>query len=77
MIFSSIVPPEVIWDGYSAMENKVYQEISIGHMTLVVEPISSTEAKIVKLISPNPFDYTIPSLFPGSIISYTPTIANS
>lgn len=76
MIFSTIVPYELVWDGYSAMENKAYREITVDHMTLVVEPISSTEAKIVKLVSPNPYDYTIPSLFPGSIISYVPTLAN-
>ncbi len=74
MIFSTIVPPELVWDGFTALENKVYTEIAVGHLTMLVEQISSTEARIIRLISPNPFDYTDPTIAPGSIINYVPSL---
>lgn len=76
MIFSTIIPPELVWDGFMAMENKVYTEISIGHITMVVEQISPTEARVVRLISPDPYDYIDPNKAPGAIINYMPSLGS-
>lgn len=74
MIYSTILPYEIVWDGFTALENKKYSEISFGHLTMVVEPISPTQAQIVRLISPNPYDYTDPRYAPGAIIEYQPAL---
>ncbi len=73
MIYSTILPEDIVWQGFEELENKQYMELTNGHMRLVVDPISTTQAKIIRLISPDPFDYLKPSLAPGSIIPFALT----
>jgi hypothetical protein len=73
MIHHTILPDELIWEGFEQLQNKVYDEIQIGHITMVIEKVSPTEARIIRLISPNPQDYTISHLAPGSKIRLEPT----
>lgn len=72
MIYATILPDEIVWDGFDAIENKQYTELTNGHRMLIIDPISSNQARIVRLISPDPLDYLNPSLSPGTIISYGP-----
>lgn len=77
MIFASLVPHAVVWDGFTALENQAYVEIQYGHRTLIVQPLSATQAQIVRLLSPDPYDYTHPQLAPGMLIDYVPTWGDS
>lgn len=74
MIYSTVIPHEIVWDGFNALEKKEYKELTMGHMTMVVEQISPNQAQIVRLISPNPQDYTRLDLAPGSIIDFFPSL---
>ena len=48
-----------------------YHEVQIGDVTMILERISDSESKIVKLISTNPNDFLNPTLQPGKIVSAT------
>lgn len=71
MIIYSPVPIETIFDGYDQMKLN-YKEIQMGHVTMVVEQISNTEGKIVRVISPDPQDYLNPCYQPGTTLSFRP-----
>lgn len=49
-----------------------YFELDYHGVTLVMEPIDSYQAKIVRLISSNPNDYLNPSYTPGNILRFKP-----
>ena len=67
MIHYSPIPLEVIFDGYNEMKLN-YREVQMGQVTMVLEQVSQTESKIVRLISPNAQDYLNPNYQPGTII---------
>lgn len=73
MIIYSPVPIEFIFEGYDQMKLN-YREIQIENTTMVVDQISSSEGKIIRLISPNPQDYLNPKYQPGTMIQFNPTI---
>ena len=53
------------------LEKRDYHEVQIGDVTMILERISDSESKIVKLISTNPNDFLNPTLQPGKIVSAT------
>ncbi len=72
MIIYSVVPPEQIFDG---LENHhpQYKEVKLSNgATMIVEPVSLTEGKIVRLISPRAEDYLNPRYTPGNRIFFRP-----
>ncbi len=71
MIIYSPVPIETIFDGYDQMKLN-YRELQMGHVTMVIEQISNTEGKIVRVISPDPQDYLNPRYQPGTTLSFRP-----
>lgn len=72
MIHYSIIPLETVFENFEQMEKQQLQEITINGVTMVVEPLEGREAKIVRLISPNPQDYLNPQLAPGQKIIFHP-----
>ncbi|MGD9677178.1 MAG: YlzJ-like family protein [Vulcanibacillus sp.] len=73
MIMYSTVPIEVIFENYDKMKLN-YREIQFGHINMVVEQLSGSEGKIVRLISPIAQDYLLPQYQPGNIIRFNPTL---
>lgn len=73
MIHYSPIPLEFIFDGYSDMKLN-YKEVQMGHLTMVLEQVSESESRIVRLISPNAQDYLNPHYQPGTIIHSNPSI---
>ena len=67
MIHYSPIPLEVVFDGYNEMKLN-YREVQMGQVTMVLEQVSQTESKIVRLISPNAQDYLNPNYQPGTIV---------
>ena len=73
MIMYSTVPIEVIFENYDKMKLN-YREIQFGHINMVVEQLSESEGRIVRLISPIAQDYLLPQYQPGNIIRFNPTL---
>lgn len=76
MIMYSIVPVEQIFEGFDN-EQEPLEEISIDGILMQVQPISSRQAKIVRIISPDPQDFLNPSYAPGKMIHYQPSLAKN
>ncbi|OEG00460.1 hypothetical protein BHF71_00705 [Vulcanibacillus modesticaldus] len=71
MIIYSTVPTEIIFEGYDQMKLN-YREIQFGHIKMIVEQLSDSEGRIVRLISPIAQDYLNPQYQPGSLIQFRP-----
>ncbi len=69
MIIHSIVPIEQIFEGFDQIRDEL-EEIQMDGLIIQVLPINSRQAKIVRLISPNPHDYLNPKYAPGEMIDY-------
>lgn len=69
MILYTVVPLEMVLEGMDQF-NPRYEEIDWQGIKLVVEPQGSFQAKIVRLVSPNPRDYLNPLLAPGNVIHF-------
>ena len=77
MIIYSVMPMEMIMKD---MDNTQYQfqETEIDGVQMVVEHLPQTaEAKIVRLLSPNPQDYLNPKFMPGQTIYFRPDAGQS
>lgn len=72
MIIYSVMPMEAIMKNMDQMEYN-YTETEIEGVRMVVEQVpQSAEAKIVRLLSPNPQDYLNPRYSPGQKIYFRP-----
>lgn len=69
MIFYTTVPLEVVFEGFDQFKPQ-YEEIQFEGVKLLVEPQGSYQAKIVRLLSTNPYDYLNPRFFPGNMIYF-------
>ena len=71
MILYTVYPVEEVlqelWE-----KSRDFREISVEGLRVVVEPISMTEAKIVRIISTDPQDYLNPLFAPGNILRFPP-----
>lgn len=76
MILYTTMPVEVVLEGYDSFKPD-YLELDYPGGKLLVEPISPTEGRLVRLISPCPEDYLRPENQPGTIISFKPTYRQS
>lgn len=72
MIIYSVMPMEVIMNNMDDMEYH-YSETEVDGVKMLVEHVpSSVEARIIRLLSPNPQDYLNPSYSPGQKIYFRP-----
>lgn len=71
MILYSCMPEEIVFEGWDR-ELERPTEVTINGLLMEVQPVSPQEAKIVRLISPDPQQYLNPAYAPGQIIMYTP-----
>jgi hypothetical protein len=76
MILYSVIPVEVVFQGLDTHKPQ-YEDIELQGVSMQVERISSSEARIMRLYSVNPQDYLNPQLYPGTLIEYGPTILRS
>jgi hypothetical protein len=72
MIMYSIVSNEQIFEGIDNEQTEI-EEVNIDGVMMQVQAINSRQAKIIRLISPNPQDYLNPSFMPGQLIHYKPS----
>jgi hypothetical protein len=73
MTHYTIVPMEVVMSGWEQMELQVQVvDISLNGVSLEVQPLNATQAKIVRLRSGDAQDYLNPSYSPGRIVEFRP-----
>lgn len=71
MIIYSAMPVEYILEGME--QERQFQEIRIDNVTMIIEPVSATQYRVVRLLSPNPQDYLHAKYTPGTVIHFRPT----
>ena len=73
MIMYTAIPQDQLWDGF---DDKVepYQEIYMNGLIMQVQPLNAYQAKIVRIVSPDPQDYLNPSYLPGQMIRFRPSV---
>lgn len=72
MILYTIMPVEIVLEGYDSFRPDYLELDRPGGGKMVVEPLSLTEGRLVRLISPRPEDYLRPECQPGTVISFKP-----
>ena len=70
MILWSIIPPEMIWG--TVNPPSPYEEIEYNGMKCLVEKTSTTQYRVVRLLTTNPTDYLCTELEPGKLLTYDP-----
>jgi len=70
MILWSIIPPEMIWG--TVNPPSPYEEIEYNGMKCLVEKTSTTQYRVVRLLTTNPTDYLSTELEPGKLLTYDP-----
>ncbi|MGI6037072.1 MAG: YlzJ-like family protein [Limnochordia bacterium] len=65
----TIVPVEDVMEGWEEF-NPQYVEISQGGLTMLVEPVSFGQGRLVRIFSTDPAAYLDPAHQPGSIINW-------
>lgn len=69
MILWTVMPLDVV---FPPTENTLsYEEIEVDGTKLIVERLSVTEAKVVRVISSNPADFLNPNYQPGTRLTYS------
>jgi hypothetical protein len=71
MTLYSIIPEEAVWEGHETYE-PVYMELQINGITMQVEQLNTTQARIVRIYSGNAMDYMNPAYAPGSMLEFQP-----
>lgn len=74
MIIYSVMPMELIFRNEEEMNYQTV-EMQWGGVTMLVQPIGVNEARIIRLISPDPQDYLNPSYAPGQKVFFRPELS--
>lgn len=72
MIHYTPLPLESVFEGWDKPRSAA-KEVVVKGVTMLVEPVNESEAKIVRVISSNPQDFLNPSFSPGKTISFFPS----
>ncbi|SDC88178.1 YlzJ-like protein [Paenibacillus sp. UNCCL117] len=79
MIHYTVLPMEAVREGIDSPPPSSHlqtMEISLGGVTMQVQPLNASQAAIVRLISCDLQDYLNPRLAPGQIIEFQPVIVS-
>lgn len=72
MIIWTVFPEEMVLKNTLEEEVPQYEEIEYGGTKVMVEKISPSQYRIVRILSSNPQDYLRPELQPGAVFAYRP-----
>lgn len=77
MIFHTVLPDQAVLDDEEALEEQVKKQrmTQINGFQVVVEPVSESECRIVRLISSNPQAYLDSRFQPGTVLPVTPDLS--
>lgn len=68
MVLWTIMPPEMVFGTEEYIPD--YEEICVEGKSILVEKLSPTQSRVVRLLSTCPDDYLQPELQPGSLLSW-------
>jgi hypothetical protein len=71
MILYTTIPLEAVFDGIEALEANTFTA-TVGGVEMVLEPAGERQARIVRLLSPDPQHYLRPEHAPGTIVQLAP-----
>ena len=69
MILWTVMPLDVVFP--PAENAPSYEEVDVDGTKLIVERLSATEAKVIRIISSNPADFLNPNYQPGTRLTYS------
>ncbi|WP_282200795.1 YlzJ-like family protein [Collibacillus ludicampi] len=67
MMYWAAIPMEAVFDGFETMTCN-WKEIEYQGVKLLVEPYENGLGKVVRLLSPDPYDYLKADFAPGAVI---------
>ena len=73
MILHTVMPIEAVLDGWDTYQPEYLELNYPGGGKLLLEQISPTEGRLVRLISSRAEDYLRPELQPGTLIPFRPS----
>lgn len=73
MTIYSVMPIEAVMEGFDE-HRPHYVEMVVDGIRMQVEPTSDQSARIVRLISTNPYDYLRTDCAPGMEIAFEPRV---
>lgn len=68
MIMWTVVPMDIVFN--PAEPAPTYEELNYNGTNMLVEKLSPTQCRIVRLLSTNPADYLRPDIQPGVVLNY-------
>ncbi|WP_110952961.1 YlzJ-like family protein [Anaerosinus massiliensis] len=71
MLFWTIMPIENLFEEDSSKLQ--YKEVEYKGITLIVENISESQCRVIKILSTAPEDYMCQEIQPGNILNYSIT----
>jgi len=69
----SVIPAETIWDGYESYHPEYLEIDCCGERKLILERMSPTEGRLIRLISSRHEDFLRPEYQPGSLYIFRPS----
>jgi hypothetical protein len=72
MIIWTVLPEEIVLNDTLAQELPKLEEVDYGGTKLIVETMSPSQCRIVRILSSDPQDYLRPELQPGVVLTYRP-----
>lgn len=77
MILHTLMPNQAVLEGQDELDEQVKKQrlTNINGHSVVIEPVSANECRIVRLISSDPQNYLDSRLQPGNILPMTPDLS--
>lgn len=72
MVLWTVMPMELVFPVEVSTMN--YEQIEFSGVAMQVERLSSTQCRIVRILSTNPSDYLRNDVQPGTMLHYQPVI---
>jgi hypothetical protein len=71
MIMWTVVPMDIVF--YQSEPPPAYEELIYAGTNMLVEKLSPTQCRIVRILTTNPADYLRPEIQPGTVLNYQPS----
>lgn len=76
MIMYTVTPLEQIFEGIEELEANTFTA-TVGGVEMELQPAGERQARIVRLLSPDPQHYLRPEYAPGSVVQFSPQLGGT
>ncbi|KIL41395.1 hypothetical protein SD70_07005 [Gordoniibacillus kamchatkensis] len=76
MILYTPMPLERVFEGIEELEANTFTA-TVGGVEMELQPAGERQARIVRLLSPNPQHYLRPEHAPGSLVQFSPQLGDT